>query len=89
MNNSDMPAMPQPIAASESGFLDTEEYSKGNGGLTKREHFAGLAMQGILSNSVMGDSALHEKHEDWVKDISESSLQFADKLLAELDKGVR
>jgi hypothetical protein len=87
MNNSDMPAMPQPIAANENGFCDTGEYSRGNVGLTKREHFAGLAMQGILSNSVMGDSALHEKHEDWVKDISDSSLQFADALLAELYKG--
>jgi hypothetical protein len=85
MNNSDIPVMPTEQSTEHFSQASTD-YSVG---LTKREHFAGLAMQGILSNSVMGDSALHEKYEDWVKDISESSLQFADALLAELDKGVR
>jgi hypothetical protein len=85
MNNSDMAAMPN---TNPETYPTPCPINYGHG-LTKREHFAGLAMQGILSNSVMGDSALHEKHEDWVKDISESSLQFADALLAELDKGVR
>jgi hypothetical protein len=92
MNNADMPAMPtglvdEDVFNSEGKFCGTVEAKYV--GLTKREHFAGLAMQGILSNSVMGDSALHEKHEDWVKDISDSSLQFADALLAEIDKVVR
>jgi hypothetical protein len=88
MNNADMPAMPQSGDNIEQ-WNDPRNPSAGTyfaDGLTKREHFAGLAMQGILSNSVMGDSALHEKHEDWVKDISDSSLQFADALLAALDK---
>ena len=45
-----MPAMPQPIASHIDEVIDTKEYCPENAGLTKREHFAGLAMQGILSN---------------------------------------
>jgi len=45
MNNADMPAMPVTDAKGpykqESGLVSI--------GLTKREHFAGLAMQGILT----------------------------------------
>tara|TARA_R110000782_G_scaffold61049_5_gene125914 strand:- start:469 stop:681 length:213 start_codon:yes stop_codon:yes gene_type:complete len=42
MNNSDMPAMPV------SGDM---RYDTTYSGLTKREHFAGLAMQGLLSHN--------------------------------------
>jgi len=50
------------------------------------QKFAGLAMQGILANSVMGDSNLHDSADEWKKDISGSSIEFAKALLAELDK---
>lgn len=56
------------------------------GGITKREHFAGLAMQGLLSSSKMGDSALHDSAAEWVVDITETSVEFADALLKELEK---
>ena len=44
MNNADMPAMP----------VDTfsEEGLRNYMGLTKREHFAGLAMQGMISSPI-------------------------------------
>jgi hypothetical protein len=46
MNNSDMPAMPTKIQFGKAYHVDY------NGdGLTKREHFAGLALQGILANN--------------------------------------
>jgi hypothetical protein len=82
MNNSDMPAMPQPIAANENEFLDTNEYSEGNSGLTKREHFAGLAMQAILSNPRLVDN-LTPGSVDW---IAIKAAIVADAQLAELDK---
>jgi hypothetical protein len=43
MNNGDMPAMPNTEAVGDA-LLTT-------GGLTKREHIAAMAMQGILSNA--------------------------------------
>jgi hypothetical protein len=53
-----------------------------NEGLTKREYFAGLAMQGILSG-VSGVEALASVHPTaWI----ESAVQAADALIAELEK---
>ena len=44
MNNSDMPAMPTKIQFGKAYHVDY------NGdGLTKREHFAGLAMQSLIN----------------------------------------
>lgn len=56
-----------------------------DGGLTKREYFAAMAMQGMLANlngALMkgGTKTLHPNH------ISEMSVIHADALLAELDK---
>lgn len=53
MNNKDMPAMPTKVVLSEAvksqrralGLSTDDIYHEG---LTKREHFAGLAMQSIL-----------------------------------------
>lgn len=52
----------------------------------ERKRIAAMAMQGLLSNSVMGDSALHYSAEDWVKEIIESSVEYADSILKELEK---
>lgn len=74
MNNSDMPAMPVPInpgeVAANGMNLD---------GLTKREYFAGLAMQGLIASFGQHD----------VTDSSEVAIDaalFADALLAELER---
>ena len=45
-------------------------------GLTKREHFAALAMQGLCGNSALREDL----------DIVGMSVRLADELLAELDK---
>ncbi|MBL4798309.1 MAG: hypothetical protein JKY50_12910 [Oleispira sp.] len=51
----------------------------GTSGLTKREHFAGLAMQGLLSNAnLSGDSDC--------ADVIRDSMDMADALLAELER---
>jgi hypothetical protein len=52
------------------------------------QKFAGLAMQGLLANPVMGDSDLHSNHRDWVEDMTSTSIEFAKALLSQLeDKG--
>ena len=53
----------------------------GNAGLTKRELFAAMAMQGIWANS---DEAMAKA---WsIKDIARNAVEAADALLAELAK---
>lgn len=55
---------------------DPKEYQYPMAGLTKREHFAAMAMQGILANAVIIDKEV----------ISNMALQMADALLTELSK---
>lgn len=59
----------------ESGGHDEVAYN----GLTKREYFAGLAMQGYISNS-------HNGAPRGFEDVAERSRKFADALLLELQK---
>jgi len=78
----------QPVNPSK-GYIDQCEKSRmtqiGDGGfmqfhgLTKREYFAGLAMQGMLSNGLIIDN------DDW-KWIAENSVKQADELLKQLEK---
>ncbi len=82
MNNKNKTAMPQPIASNEDGFLDTNEYREGNSGLTKREHFAGLAMQGWLARCANAPSSVKLEPDE----MAAVALSMADALLAELDK---
>ena len=69
VKNSDMPAMP---------IVTPDMPVEGSGGLTKLEHFAGLAMQGILSCPA---------YQKWNKEeIAEGAVIFAKALLEELEK---
>jgi hypothetical protein len=52
------------------------------GGLTKREHFAGLAMQGLLS---IYDENIVPPNEDNVKYMAKLAVKAADILLQELE----
>ena len=75
MKNADLPAMPQDytLFCEGIGLCPTT-----GTGLTKREHFAGLAMQGFIS-------AGH----NWMPkgiDLACYAVAYADALLAELDK---
>ena len=47
-------------------------------GLTKREHFAGLAMQGMITSKYFGEFKADE--------LSKMAIDFSDELLKELDK---
>ena len=65
MNNADKPAMPSPHF--ENDYLQ---------GLTKREHFAGLAMQGLMSDE--------DEYLQW-SDLAKDSVAVADALLKALE----
>ncbi len=77
MDNKDMPAMPN---TNPETYPTPCPINYGHG-LTKREHFAGLAMQGLLSaNATYGGRTNNNEM------LALNSLQVADALLAELDK---
>ncbi len=82
MKNADMPSAPQ----LDWEYVGSDLVSTTSGGLTKREHFAAMAMQGLLANSSTGDSTLWETPEEWTKQMAECSVEFADATLAELEK---
>lgn len=67
MNNADMPATPV--------LMKAGEVAKSEGGLTKREYFAGLAMQGLAAGGGY----------DFDK-LAQDAARIADELLAELEK---
>ena len=80
MTQADLPI--NPLRGCDNGLWDVSdvEYLQGRKviGLTKREHFAGLAMQGMLSNSnPLITSASFEN-------IAIESIKMADLLLKEL-----
>jgi hypothetical protein len=85
MNNSDMPAMPCTFQTPEDDLLagggaDIPEWTI-SGGLTKREHFAGLALQGILANN-----HYQEPRRTKLEGMAIDAVAAADALLKELDK---
>ena len=84
IKNGDMPS--QPMGNSANGSVWTAS-DLGNGyaeqckpafGLTKREHFAAMAMQGLLANSAHYAISTIE--------LTKESVELADVLLEELDK---
>ena len=75
-----MPAMPQSDDTIEQ-WNDSTDPSAGTyfaTGLTKREHFAGLAMQGFIASGYYNSNA--------PVFTADSAVRAADALLAELDK---
>jgi len=78
MKNADMPAMPTYELNGQNVLQDTSY------GLTKREHFAGLALNGLMSDA----SAMFEmapEGEDPARYFAKTSVNLADALLAELE----
>ena len=81
MNNGNTPAMPQSgICDSEGNSYDSNDL--GGGGLTKREKFAAMAMQGWLARCA---SAPHSAFID-PEQVAETAVDFADALLSQLEK---
>jgi hypothetical protein len=85
MDNKDMPAMPtglvdEDVFNSEGKFCGTVEARYV--GLTKLEHFAGLAMQGWLARCANAPHSIKLEPND----MAAVAVSMADALLAELDK---
>ena len=78
MRNSNLPIYPAPSSENTgSPYYNVIPHT----GLTKREHFAGLAMQGLL-NSGFGSGGM----DGWEQRLSRKAATIADALLKELDK---
>lgn len=81
MNNGDHPAAPCKVwtgireTGYESGIKCVEDVFEPSPGLTKREHFAGLALQGLLAAGVSNSTAAVEM-----------AVTRADDLLMELER---
>ena len=75
MKNANQPAMPTIYA--DMAVNGQREIYCDQVGLTKREHFAAMAMQAMLGNSRM---------EYYPTDLVKEAIVHADALLAELDK---
>lgn len=74
MNNADMPAMPQPMVMDRYDNITVlSDYDPSAMGLTKREHLAGVIMQGLIARG--------NRH----MCISTSSVALADELLKALE----
>ena len=73
----------EPVIAKKIGSGLTEnEYIEITRGLTKREYFAAMAMQGILNNSDM----VSNKDENSLTWASDAAIKFADALLNHLSQ---
>lgn len=60
-----------------------------NGGLTIRQHFAAMAMQGLCANSEWGKTIKSDDWDDFIKRATSGSVEIADALIAELNKEVK
>ena len=82
MTNADNPAMPQPMVLDSVGNVyNSNEYGATEGGLSKREHFASIAMQGILANK-----QYEAPRRNKIEGMAEDAVHAADALLEELSK---
>ena len=77
MKNADKPTYP--LEFKKEGSYNTEGWSNG---LTKREHYAGLAMQGLLA---LPDKGTFGSFDEAIELICEVSVKFADELLKQLE----
>lgn len=75
MSKADESAFPYMIKPASYG-LDSVRFT--GGGLTKREYFAGLAMQGMLASELGGEGTFGS--------IAKTAVDLATALLAELEK---
>ena len=79
MENKNKPITP----TKETKYYDSEKYYEEHLGLTKREYFAGLAMQGLISSC---DWNVTRFNNDVVIATCENALKLADEILKQLEK---
>lgn len=87
MENGNQPAFAQIKTSHESGITNNERWHYGHvfsdGGLTKREYFTGLAMQGLLSNPEI-TLPKSSASEDEFKLFANVCVKYADEILKQL-----
>lgn len=79
MENKNLPAFPQSMTEINGVLTDTMDYSPASAGISKREYFAGLAMQGLVACPEIKFSSTAEN-------FAKYSVAIADALLLELSK---
>ena len=85
MKNADKPINPSTsIKISDTEFFEYDLPTKERqySGLTKREYFAGLAMQGLLALPDKGTFSSFDEAIEWMCEVS---VKFADELLKQLE----
>ena len=85
MKNADKPIYPttsQKINETEFFEYNLPNKEKQYSGLTKREYFAGLAMQGLLALPDKGTFGSFDEAIEWMCEVS---VKFADELLKQLE----
>ena len=83
MKNADKPIYPTlELDYTESIIQGRNVFFNQEFGLTKREYFAGLAMQGMISNPNIVRPKESDKE---FKDFSERAIKYADELLKQLE----
>lgn len=80
MKNADQPINPDPMRGVEQSYSNQDPWEHPIG-LTKREYFAGLAMQGLLANGIPGRHNLAEN-------LIPEAIYMADELLKELETSI-
>lgn len=83
MKNGEQPAYPHLDNNGFTALLKNIKPEYGNG-LTKREYFAGLAMQGLLASN--DEDNYVNNHHVHPETVAKKALQCADALLTELSK---
>ena len=74
----------------EQRAFPADAKTQSDGGLSKREYFASMAMQGLLSFYGLNKNRTNEPNlpynEEYMREVSRYSVRQADALLAELSK---
>lgn len=84
MENKDIPAFPVQVTHRDDGIIVGIQTGNTSGfemGLTKREYFAAMAMQGLLANKKTDLSGLRGSYDTVAKD----AVMFADELLNHIE----
>lgn len=82
MKNGEMPARPIITYYDDCGTTQSEMHSEG---LTKREHFAGLAMQGVLADCHIMNEIRCDDDLDTAEFVAGLAVEYADALLSALE----
>lgn len=81
MENKNLPAFPDPQRASKQSFSNQSPWDSPMG-LTKREWFAGMALQGMLA----GEYDIKGYAKSSIDTLAHDAVLFADALLTQLEK---